>query len=168
MNRQQFEFNIEHATNVTCSFARQQSYSYIPANCRYIIKSNLVESESLNQTPLSRVLKVDNKTLTKDEVVDLLFRDTKLPQWIDMSVYSASKRVTIIELLVSENWVTDERLYSSSIMPFRTKFALPNHSRYFDKNKKVDINWRLKMDRLAKFLTLLNYFRSLFYSNKYK
>jgi hypothetical protein len=62
--------------------------------------------------------------LTADAVVSLLWRDHRVPEWIDISVWEADQRVTYFELMCCGRFADEsERLhyYWTDVPPFGVK-----------------------------------------------
>jgi len=62
--------------------------------------------------------------LTADAVVSLLWRDHRVPEWIDISVWKADQHVTFFELLCCGRFSAEsQRLYyrGTSVSPFGVK-----------------------------------------------
>jgi hypothetical protein len=152
--------NEFHTLLVDCSkhsfeFAKKYLIDNLPNNILYIVKLNSSNDDlSLKQFDMypddnGKIIKYINS----DAVVDLLFRNDKVPVWIDVSVDSVYKNNTIIELLCAGRYSEDlEEFYYSkqNTGPFGIKsptFPIghkDNGEKFHLKQKKSFLGWLTK------------------------
>lgn len=98
-------------------------------------------SDDNERTHHNKITSCQDRHLTFDEVVELLWVDNKVPLWINMSVTESTKDWTTIELLTSRRFVTEEELNHAvdQYPPFHTHVPLPVD---YESGVKFDINWR--------------------------
>ena len=84
--------------------------------------------------------------MTGVEAIDFLWRDGRVPQWIEVSVVEVAGDITFIELCCCGRYVSEEeRMYYSPAMgPFGLKGPVlpPDWDR--EKREKFDLHWRKK------------------------
>lgn len=86
--------------------------------------------------------------LNEEQVVKYLWRDEKVPEWVDISVAFATNEYTCLSLLICGRFTaTDKLLYhqSAGIPPFSVKSPWLPPDYDFDvlvETQKFDVNWR--------------------------
>jgi hypothetical protein len=126
MTRGEFVYLLRQATLASWEFAKRYVDNDLPEAVRYHVLLN--QSFDGNATAVERVYPEDDgreyACLTESEVVSLLFRDERCPEWIDVSVESQSATESILRLDCCGRFTDDPRLmyYSSRGMgPFGIK-----------------------------------------------
>jgi hypothetical protein len=146
-----FKYNLEEISSATIKFARQLTWNDFSDNIYFVIRPNahddsdhLDNDERINLGQRKDEL---NKFLTVDEVIERLWLSEKVPVWIDVSVYKATKRKTIIELMTSRRFRKDEYMHKNTgFPPFHIAIPTPPYQK---NNEKFDINWKHNKPRLA-------------------
>jgi hypothetical protein len=99
--------------------------------------------------------KLKNKTLCFDEVVELLYRNGKVPLWANCTVYHAAKNKTVIKILFSRRFRSGDAVYylDQGTGPFKAQVALPAD---YIQGTRFDVNWKkLQDDKKKNFITRL-------------
>lgn len=169
MDKITFRQHLDKATTAVADFTRQLCYNYIVDNYQYRITPNsrthgkgheyLTEKEI---GVLNAWNEYEHKTLTAEQIVNLFHHDNQVPAWIDITVYEAGKRLTIIDLYCSRRLRDDNELYHQGpLMPFHLLVAIPPDHLRIEKNGKFDVNWKAKklLDGQS---NLMRLFRKLF------
>lgn len=101
MTKIEFQFHLVGASILAYRFARNYLVNSLSINFKY----NVVLNGSYDDPALEQfdIYPDDNgiikNGLSEIEVVDLLFRNNKVPVWIDINVYESNKEETIFNLL---------------------------------------------------------------------
>ena len=154
MQKDTFHEHLVRATGHSVEFARRYVRNRLPESFRYFVDLN----QSYDGNPLEageRVFPDDVARhgacvgpLSADHVVELLWRDGLVPEWVDVSVERADDTHTFIRLLCCGRF-TDraERLYYSDtdVCPFGCKSPVlpPGWS---ESDEPFDLHWRLDRD----------------------
>jgi hypothetical protein len=131
MRKEDFRIQLIASSFFATRFAQNYVCEVLPFNFRYVVSLN--ESYDGNRQPDEVVYPDDNGKvlcdLSEDGVVDLLLRENRCPQWIDIAVAGASEEITLLGLCCCGRYHGDEsRLYyyESGTQPFGIKSpALP-------------------------------------------
>ena len=110
MHKHDFRVLLIAASFEATRFGQQYVHDILRFSFRYIVHMN--QSHDLDAEPGSvlypedegKVLPID----TEEGVIDLLFRDGRCPEWIDVSVHAANPSFTVLRLLCCGRF-TDER-----------------------------------------------------------
>ncbi|MFA6172348.1 MAG: hypothetical protein WC701_01560 [Kiritimatiellales bacterium] len=126
MRREAFHSQLLAATFSALRFGQDYVKNRLPLNVRYIAVLN--QSYDNNRKPDELVYPEDEgrieSDLTDTAVVDLLHRDDRCPQWIDIAVAGADKNTTLLRLLCCGRYHGDESrmyYYESGLQPFGIK-----------------------------------------------
>lgn len=118
MEREHFERNLHTAAARAREFALTFLEETLPTSLTFRVHLNSSNdagaSAEFTRHPedSSAERTRETKRLSASEVVELLWRDGRVPQWIDVTVVSALGHVTLIELLACGRFIADvERLY---------------------------------------------------------
>jgi len=150
MNKDIFRRNLITATERVMPFSREYVKNPLPDNCRYLVFPN----QSYDGNPL-----VSDEQIFSDEslpqgeylgpfeshdVIKYLWRDGKVPEWVNVTIYSYDKQHTYLELRCCGRFTaTDEALYHSveGIPPFHVlgPHLPPNWK--LEANGKFDLYW---------------------------
>lgn len=154
MRPQDFRFRLEAASFRATEFASTMVRDRLPYCFRYCVALNASHDEG--REPDEVVYPADNKVvhpdLGEDEVVALLCREFRVPQWIDISVGYATRTHTHLSLICCGRYHSkDRRLYyfERGTQPFGIKspspprdhtegrkFRLPNHQEFHAKMRR--------------------------------
>lgn len=159
MNKEIFQEHLSRATDLAVTFARNYVWNDLPEPRVFLVHPN----QSFDGNPLSgdevtypSNTQADDKPIvfsTAEAVVDYLWRDDKVPEWIDISVGGEDGNHTHLQLLCCGRFTaTEELLYhrDGGIPPFSVKSPVFPPS-YDDapgaEAQKFDANWREKAKR---------------------
>lgn len=154
-----FKYNLEKISNVAIRFARQLTWNDFSDNIYFVIIPNaLDDSDHLdNDERINLAQRKDelNKLLTINEVIERLCFLEKVPVWINVSVYKATKRKTIIELMTSRRFRKDDYMHKNTgFPPFHIAIPTPPYQK---NNERFDINWKHNKLKLKWNAWLWNY-----------
>jgi len=152
MNKDKFAELLQHVSIADREFAARQVCNLLPESFRYFVFLN----ESFDGNPLKPgefVFPDDTAKfgerigpLSQPDVVDLLWRDGLVPEWIDISVTQADSYHTYFELLCCGRFTSEDSLlyYSERGQgPFGIKSPRlpPNWS---EDKARFDLHWHLQ------------------------
>lgn len=156
MNKETFQDHLMRAANLAVDFAQNYVLNELPNQRKFLVHPN----QSFDGNPLcadEETYPNDSQTdeqpisfTTAEAVVDYLWRNTKIPEWIDISVGGEDGEHTYLQLLCCGRFTaTEELLYhrDGGVPPFAIKSpALPPG---FDQSdaQKFDVNWLEKAKR---------------------
>ena len=134
MNRDEFTRLFNEATTACFEFARRYVSDHLPNATLYEVFPN--SSCDLNLLHKDEQVFPEDKlptdefhVMTMQQVLDFLWRDGMVPEWVDLSVVSVTERHTIVELLCCGRFTANkDRLYynHAKLGPFGVKSpALP-------------------------------------------
>lgn len=147
MTRERFTLAMRSAAEGAKAFAATMVTDDLPTECRFVVFLNQSCDDTLREGEFvypDDPLRMGNLTnsLTLDQVVDLLWRDGRIPEWIDMSACRTTPDFTLLSLICCGRF-TDrpEPLYytDSAHCPFGIKspnlpFDLGNPPKKFTLN----------------------------------
>ena len=160
MEKPDFHSLLNNSTKLCVDFAENYVLDVLSKNVKYKVLFN-VSQDNPDLEQFDIYPKDNNRVvqLVSDaEVVELLYRNGKVPVWIDISVESAHNGFTVIQLLCSGRYsaASNEFYYSKSgTGPFGIK------SPTFPPNYKDGTKFKLKKTKVG-FFQWLNQFRFLF------
>jgi hypothetical protein len=151
MKKEIFHHNLTKALERVLSFTRERVINPLPSSCRCLIFPN----SSYDGHPLEDDEEVfPGESLPKgeylgpleaEEVVEHLWRDGKVPEWINMCVYSYDENHTYVELECCGRFTAnDEALYHirPGVPPFSVQSpALPWKWNSVEEHGKFDLFW---------------------------
>jgi hypothetical protein len=159
MDKDVFEENLEKATELVVPFSREFVTNLLPPRARYLIFPN----QSFDGNPLAGDEQIfpdetlpDGKYLgpfdTK-QVVERLWRNGKVPEWVNMMVYACDDEFTYLELLCCGRFTAEEHLYhiSEGFPPFHSLGPeLPPGWESVENSGKFNLYWRGRKPSIAK------------------
>lgn len=126
MERETFERHFAQAAGSARDFARGFLLEELPDAMRFRVRLN--QSYDAHASAELELYPEDTGRVFADlsaaEVIDVLWRDGLVPQWIDISVIGETGDATRLELIVCGRYIADEtRLYyaSTPVAPFGVK-----------------------------------------------
>lgn len=126
MHREEFAKLLAKASDAAIHFARNYISQPLSPNCRYHVLLN--QSHDGNATPDEVLYPEDDGVeltgLDAEQVIDLLSRDRRCPEWIDVSVKAVNPDYSLLELLCCGRFADDPSMmyYTSRGMgPFGIK-----------------------------------------------
>ena len=138
------KYNLQEISKATIQFAKELTWNDFSDNFCFVIMPNVLDDsdhldndERINLEQRKEEL---NKLLTIGEVIDRLWFSEKVPVWINVSIYKATKRKTIIELMTSRRFRKDDYMHKNTgFPPFHIAIPTPPYQKG---NEKFDINWK--------------------------
>ena len=154
MKKDIFEQHLANATETVLPFTRELITNPLPSSCRYLILPN----QSYDANPLEGDEQVfpEEKLpsgeylgpFDAEQVVEHLWRNEKVPEWINVMVYSYNKQHTYLELLCCGRFTASESyLYhkAEGHPPFHVLSpGLPPNWESVEENGKFDLYWHGK------------------------
>lgn len=109
MEKSEFQVLLIHSSKLACEFAKNYLLEYLPNDFRYTIQLNIsFDNPMLKQFD---IYPDDNEKIvelaTEIETVDLLFRNGKVPVWINICVDTISENCTVLKLLCAGRYSND-------------------------------------------------------------
>ena len=156
MREEDFRFRLLAASSASVSFASKLVKNQLSLNNRYHVILNMSCDHHAEKHEI--LYPEDNGKqffdLSEEEVVNLLSRDGRVPQWIDISVVFTEKRITHIQLYCCGRYtdrIESLYYYESGTQPFgikspslphnykeSTKFKLPSRKTYLNRVKQYN------------------------------
>ncbi|MFD2566934.1 hypothetical protein [Pseudotenacibaculum haliotis] len=93
MTKEEFLFRLQGASFLAMKFAENYVKNKLYTEFRYDV--TLIEPENRSK---------EFSEIKENEAVDLIFKEGKVPTWIDISVSKVTKKETIINLLCSKDY----------------------------------------------------------------
>jgi hypothetical protein len=151
MDRNIFEQHLAKATEIVLPFSREFVTNPLPSSCRYLIFPN----QSYDGNPLEGDEQVfPEEALPEGEylgpfdaarVVEHLWRNGRVPEWVNVTIYSYDERYMYLELLCCGRFsAMEEYLYHKveGYPPFHVLGPnLPPHWESVEANGKFDLYW---------------------------
>ncbi len=154
MDKPLFADHFRRAHEAALSFAREMVVQHLPEARLFLIYPNqsydghpLVSDEEVYP---EETLPEDEHLapLTESETIDWLWRNGKVPEWIDVSVQRCDKKVSFIQLLCCGRYTAnDELLYHQQAgrPPFHvTSPPLPPRWKSVEENGRFNLHRHLK------------------------
>ncbi len=144
MEKDRFHANLKLATETLLPFAQSYLIDTLPLKLRYLVFLNqsfdgneLVENEKLfpeDSLSGNRVKEFDNE----EQVLDYLWRNEKIPEWINLSIHSYDENFTYISLICCGRFTAENRLLYHEREGYQPFHVLgPNLPVDFENLKKV-------------------------------
>jgi hypothetical protein len=160
MDRERFTKHLLEATEVVLPFSRTFLVDPLPDDCRYLVSPNI----SYDGNPLEGDEEIfpqeslpGGKHLGPfniDEVVDLLHRNEKVPEWINVTVHSYDSTFTYLQLLCCGRFTAqDEYLYHKpeGFPPFHGLGPnLPPDWESVEKDGRFELGWLENRNKIHK------------------
>ena len=147
MVKEKLKDNIDGALVSLINLTRGLCYNELTENYKYSIKPNqeMVDSH-LDTDEISfhkRILAIKDRQLDKNETLNLLWFDNKVPLWINISVMQSTESTTMIELLTSRRLRGESDLNhkADKFPPFHIAVPLPPGLK---DGEKFNTNWRIE------------------------
>ena len=113
MTKQEFLFHLKGASLVSLKFAENYVKNKLTTDFKYNVILN-ASTDNPNLTQFDIYPEDDGKMkldLTDKEVVALLYRNGKVPVWIDINVLKSGKKSTTFNLLCAGRYSDDKKEY---------------------------------------------------------
>jgi len=113
MTKEDFLFHLQGASYVALKFAegyvKNKLVTDFKCNVILTVAGNIIGAKQFEIYPEEKdIIELD---LTDNEVVDLLYRNNKIPIWIDINVLKSSRKSTTFNLLCSGKYSDDKNDY---------------------------------------------------------
>ena len=126
MEKETFKERLVHATIEAHQFASKFIEECLPTSFRYRILSNptiadtpLLSGELASRDDSARERAESQQNLYLDDIVGILWRNGKVPIWINIAAFDETGSETLIELTCSDDFTSDEALlYQTQFPPF--------------------------------------------------
>jgi len=106
MKREEFFFQLQKATNKAAEFAEEYIINDVVRNFKYNV--TLISPLKIKETNGTKehIEQEPEKKFGVDihKAVELIYRDGKVPRWIDINVIKTKRRVTIVKLVCSRDY----------------------------------------------------------------
>lgn len=113
MTKEDFLFHLQGASFISLKFAERYVKDKLVTDFKY--NAILTVANNVNNLNKFDIYPEGNDIiklgLTDIEVVDLLYRNNKIPIWIDISVLKSSRKSTTFNLLCSGKYSSDKNDY---------------------------------------------------------
>lgn len=113
MKKEEFLFRLQSASLIALKFAERYVKDKLVTDFKYnvilTVAGNIVGTKQFDIYPEEK--DIIRLNLTDNEVVDLLYRNNKIPIWIDISVLKSSRKSTTFNLLCSGKYSDDNEDY---------------------------------------------------------
>lgn len=151
MDKKEFHNNLIKAINEVYLFTKEMVINRLPEQFKFIVKINSNFREGLEDGEVTfpgvKKLNQISKPIEAEKVVDLLWMDNAIPEWINIQVENADKNFTYFSLECCGRFSKlEEYLYhkDEGYPPFHALSPpLPPDSLNEDDEviKKFDLNW---------------------------
>lgn len=144
MEIDKFKSNLETASLAALSMAQLRVINFLSGNFQYRIQPDSVgprkDLTEFEQQGRMRRTKEAGKVFDAGSVMERLWNEGNVPVCITVSIYKATKKVTILNLFVDSKYTTNEQV-GEAMWPFQAVLDIPV---YMDLNDeaKFDANWR--------------------------
>jgi hypothetical protein len=152
MERDLFRIRLQTASKQATEFAREYITQSLPECLAYLVLPN---QSCDNQKSVGDEVVFPEESLPDgehhgpwqlDETVSFLWRECKVPEWIDIAVYAEDERYTLLELRCCGRFTSQEELLyhrPGGLAPFSIKSpVLPPGWMSVDVSGKFDLYWR--------------------------
>lgn len=152
MNKETFVNNFRLMLTHLDDLTRQFCINNLSTNYKFLLEpSDRNASNHLTETEkeyLKLWNRLENKQITFDNVVDLLYKDGKTPKWADCNVYYSTCDLTVIKIHFSRQFKDEKGIYylERGTGPFKEFVATPYD--YSQNGEKFDVNWKKNLDEL--------------------
>jgi len=148
MDRTTFAGNLESAAKLLLPFTRSLISNALPDEVRFLVQPNATyDGNPLEDDEQRFPNDVRSGPLTAEQAVERLWRDGKVPEWINLSVHSYDVNFTYAELLCCGRFTAlDRHLYhrAEGRPPFHILGpTIPPGWRSPELSGKFDLNWFL-------------------------
>jgi hypothetical protein len=151
LDKETFSQRLNGAIEQLFSLTGQHCFNELSPNVRFIQRFPVPElsqahsgMDALDAEVLKERLGRAIDLLTKEEIVNLLFRNGRVPGYINTTVLGSLPEMTVVELLISRGLKPDEQLYHriDKHPPFHVLISIPpdKSSRESD-GVRWDVNW---------------------------
>jgi len=158
MTRNEFSTLLEKVTKLDYEFGSKFVVNHLPERYRYLINITAIYDELVGDEetfPNEAMSEYDyTSPLTHEEVVSRLWKNNKIPVWIDISIFKADKEFTYFTLLCCNRFSADEKNYyytRNKTGPFGIKSPV-HPPGWKESDGKFDLEIRQKMFHQKSFM----------------
>ena len=159
MNKFQLRKNLEKASYDLIVLAQQSYSNTFSTNFKYLLRPNVrsinLSNNHLNNLEIENLAnwnRYANQKLDKEEIVDLLIKDEKVPVWINICIIESQKEYTLIELLCSRRLRTElDLIHKSEWAPFHLLQHIPSEIDSMNNEGMFDINLKKQSQKVEPF-----------------
>jgi hypothetical protein len=113
MTKREFLFHLSGSSIIAFKFAENYIKNKLTTNFKYnVILNASNDNPKLKEFDIypedNGIIKLD---LTEKEVVELLYRNNKIPVWIDINVLKSSRKSTTFNLLCAGRYSSEKKEY---------------------------------------------------------
>lgn len=153
MDKSTFKQRLENSLELLLDITSQYCYNEFSHNYKFLVEPSgrdfhdgLNDYEKKNLLILNRL---QDRLLTAEQVIDLLYHDNKVPLWINTTVYESKKNLTVFHLFCSRRLRHNDDLFHQAVKypPFNVFVPLPPDPLRKEIGDKFDINWKKEFDQ---------------------
>jgi hypothetical protein len=156
MDQQKFAVHLDHSLQLLIDLSAQYCYNSITDTYQFVIvPSNREAHSGLDLSEARHLIAMNgcaDRLLSKQEAIELLCNNEKVPLSINITVYESKPDLTIIHLLCSRRLRHGNEFSDKTVKypPFNVQVLLPPNFSLNGKNEKFDINWKKEADSRKK------------------
>ncbi len=140
---------LERATEIAIEFARRYCHQRLlgPAVYRVLPNQSFDENRSPDEVvfPDEAGAALDATPWSGDRVVDWLWRDGRVPVWVDISVFDERSSEVVVQLLCAGRWSANPERLHYELDGHRSPFGIksPPLPRAWQDGDQFDIGWHV-------------------------
>ncbi len=149
MSREAFQQHLNRSIESLIKFTGEYCHNILAENYKFVIEPSGTDyhrgMDEFAKRNLDTMLRFKNKRLSEEELMDLLYIDGSIPNWINISVYKSNKELTLIHILATREWRPYHKAEADfpKMEIFHSQVSLP--SEYDKISGKFDVNWKYDM-----------------------
>lgn len=146
MQKQKFIENFDVSIDCLIDFTSLHCTNKLANNYLFWIQPSGTDAHNgLNEYEIKNLKKLNkysDQRVAREEAINLLWHDNKVPLWIDTTVYESRPDVTIVHLLCSRRLRSETELNHrvDKYPPFHIQVSFPFGYDSGNETKKFDIN----------------------------
>lgn len=92
--------------------------------------------------------KLENKEISFEQVIELLYKNGKTPKWADCNIKSSTLDKTVVKIFFSRQFRDESEIYylERGTGPFKAVVNTPYKS-IENSSEKFDVNWKEKLEK---------------------
>lgn len=140
MEKEKFVHNFKELLGQLRYVTRLYCNNRLSDNYKFILDPNITGNEYIPAW-----INFRSKWASFERVVDLLYKDGKVPMWADCNIYYSTDKVTVVRIVSSHQFKDEDEIYylERGTGPFKALVSLPP---YFKEGTKFDVNWKKTLD----------------------
>ena len=153
MDKKQFSARFQEAIDLTIARTKNFCFNELGPEYKFIVSPNNSKSPVVldgDEIAYIKSLKdLHHNPQSFNEVLDLIQIGDRNPLWINISVYEAGPKVTLLELICARRLRKVETIPNNvdKYPPFHVWTAMPPDEFKVKVNNKFDVNWRSISDK---------------------